>query len=200
LVKSHVEDYAKIRQRSWFHDDRILRKDAEPVIGRKRIGDVTRQDIRNILSPIVERDPLTENPAAGMKKPAHKPRACRRMGYGRDRVCGAPTKGAAVTYFVRHRIVEGRQRWHVIGRQGSPRPPETARDKTLELLGEVVKGTDPASKKRAGGKATTVAGFCDLYLSDAEAGRLLIRRNIAKMASTPTLDRGRVDGPPPLNR
>ena len=61
------------------------------------------------------------------------------------------------------------------------------------MLGEVVKGADPAAERRAARKATTVAELGDLYLADAEAGRLLTRRNVAKKPSTLALDKGRIE-------
>ena len=36
-------------------------------------------------------------------------------------------KGEAISYFVKYRTREGRQRWETIGRHGSPWTPETAR-------------------------------------------------------------------------
>ena len=42
-------------------------------------------------------------------------------------------------------------------------------------------------------KAATVAELCDLYLADAEAGRLLTRRKAAKKASTIATDKGRIE-------
>jgi integrase len=38
-----------------------------------------------------------------------------------------------------------------------------------------------------------VAELCDLYLADAEAGRLLTRRNVAKKPATLALDKGRIE-------
>jgi integrase len=61
------------------------------------------------------------------------------------------------------------------------------------LLGDVAGGTDPAALKRSKRQAATVAALCDLYLADAEAGRLLTRRQAAKKASTLSTDRGRIE-------
>jgi integrase len=102
-------------------------------------------------------------------------------------------KSAAVTYLVYFRTTEGRQRWHTIGRHGAPWTPESARAEARLILGEVVKGTDPAADKRARRKATTVAELCGAYLADAEAGRLLTRRRMAKKPSTIATDRGRIE-------
>jgi integrase len=102
-------------------------------------------------------------------------------------------KSEAVTYLVKYRTADGRQRWQTIGRHGSPWTPETARDKARELLGEVVKGFDPAGAKRAARKAITVAELCDAYFADAEAGRVLTRNKEPKKPSTLAIDKGRIE-------
>jgi integrase len=51
---------------------------------------------------------------------------------------------------------------------------------------------DPAAEKRAGRNAETIAELCDLYLTDADAGRLITRRRSPKRASTLATDRGRI--------
>jgi integrase len=134
-----------------------------------------------------------------MRKPIGL-REIRALGSGQMLWDGAVTgfvarrqKGEAVTYFAFYRTAEGRQRWHKIGRHGAPWTPDTARAEARRVLGEVVKGTDPAAEKRAARKATTVAELCDLYLADAEAGRLLTRRRMAKKPSTLATDRGRIE-------
>src|ERR1700680_1002357 len=66
-----------------------------------------------------------------------------------------------------------------------------AREAAKRILGHVVDGVDPAAEKHAKRKAATVAELCDLYLADAEAGRLLTRRKLPKKVSTLTIDRGR---------
>jgi integrase len=101
-------------------------------------------------------------------------------------------KGEAITYFVYYRTEDGRQRWQTIGRHGSPWTPETARAEARRILGEVVRGADPAGAKRAQRTAKTVAELCDAYLADAEAGRLLTRRGQSKKPSTLATDRGRI--------
>src|SRR5260370_39768713 len=100
-------------------------------------------------------------------------------------------KGPAVTYFVKYRTAGGRQRWQVIARHGVLTPDE-ARDKARAILGNVVDGADPASEKMAARKAVTVSEPCDLYLADAEAGRLLTQRRGAQKPSTLLTDRGRI--------
>src|SRR5271169_3020671 len=82
-------------------------------------------------------------------------------------------KGAAVAYVLKYRTAEGRQRWYTIGRHGAPWTPDMAREEARRLLGEVVRGKDPAVDKGSRRNAVTVAELCDQYLSDAVAGRLL---------------------------
>ena len=102
-------------------------------------------------------------------------------------------RGPAVTYAVFYRTKEGRQRWHKIGRHGAGWTPETAREEAVRILGNVADGFDPAAEKQAARKAKTVAELCDLYLADAEVGRLLTRRKVAKKPSTISTDRGRIE-------
>jgi integrase len=100
--------------------------------------------------------------------------------------------GSAVTYVLKYRTKEGRQRFHKIGLHGSPWTPETARSEAIRLLGDIVKGGDPGADKVVSRLAMTMAELCGLYLTDAESGRLLTRRKIAKKESTLISDRGRI--------
>ena len=106
--------------------------------------------------------------------------------------CARRQNGAAVTYYVKYRTHNGRQRWQVIARHGVLTPDE-ARSKAKAILGTVVDGADPAAERQAARNAKTVAELCDLYLADAEAGRLLTRRKLAKKPSTLATDRGRIE-------
>ncbi len=101
-------------------------------------------------------------------------------------------RSEAIAYVVLYRTATGRSRRHTIGRHGSPWTPETARLEARRVLGEVADGKDPAAAKQAARDAATVAELCDLYLADAEAGRLLTRRRVAKKPSTLVTDRGRI--------
>src|ERR1700730_3456496 len=101
--------------------------------------------------------------------------------------------GEAVSYILMYRTREGRQRRFTIGRHGAPWTPDTAREEARRLLGEIVRGGDPAAAKREAREAMTIAELCDAYLADAEAGRLLTRRGQSKKASTLAIDRGRIE-------
>jgi integrase len=102
-------------------------------------------------------------------------------------------KGEAVSYVLMYRTREARQRRLTIGRHGAPWTPDTAREEARRLLGEIVKGSDPASDRREAREAMSVAELCDAYLADAQAGRLLTRRGQSKKASTLAIDRGRIE-------
>ena len=102
-------------------------------------------------------------------------------------------KSKTVSYVVVYRTAEGRQRWQTIGRHGSPWTPDMARDAAKRILGHVVEGADPAAEKRSKRNAASVSELCDHYIADAEAGRLLTRRKVAKKASTIATDKGRVE-------
>jgi integrase len=102
-------------------------------------------------------------------------------------------KGDAISYVLKYRTSEGRQRWYTIGRHGAPWTPDMARDEALRILGEVVKGVDPADAKQEERRADTVADLCDAYIEAAGAGKLLTRRRRPKRASTLATDKGRVE-------
>jgi integrase len=101
-------------------------------------------------------------------------------------------KGDAVTYVLKYRARDGRQRWFTIGRHGKW-TPESARAEAQRLLGAVARGEDPGDAKAKARAAATVAELCDEYLEAARAGRLLTRRRVAKKASTLLTDAGRFE-------
>ncbi len=102
-------------------------------------------------------------------------------------------RSPVASYLLFYRTQEGRQRWHTIGRHGSPWTPVTARAEAQRLLGEVKKGEDPAAAKRTKRQAATVSQLCDLYLADAQSGRLLTRRKVPKKSTTLEIDHGRIE-------
>jgi hypothetical protein len=101
---------------------------------------------------------------------------CRVPGFGAQR-----RRSKTVSYFVFYRTQEGRQRWHTIGRAGSPWTPDTARDEALQVLAKAAAGGgDPAADKQAGRKAHTVSELCDMCW----AGRRMTRSRKPKKANT----------------
>jgi integrase len=55
LIDEYIEKWAKPRKRSWKEDERILRKDVQPVWGRKKAETIKRRDIVLLLDEIVDR-------------------------------------------------------------------------------------------------------------------------------------------------
>jgi integrase len=102
-------------------------------------------------------------------------------------------RSAAVSYFLKYRVRDGRQRWHTIGRHGAPWTPDMARGEARRVLGEVAKGGDPSAEKQETRKAATIGELCDAYREAAEAGRILTRRKTSKKPSTLDGDRGRIE-------
>ena len=93
LAERYVEDYAKERKKSWRLDEKALKRDVIPSLGSRRIQEITRRDIRDLLASIkgrgapiqanrtfeivrrmfnwaVEEDYLVDSPCKGIKKPA----------------------------------------------------------------------------------------------------------------------------------
>jgi integrase len=101
-------------------------------------------------------------------------------------------KGNAISYVLKYRTADGRQRWHTIGRHGAPWTPDLARVEAQRTLGEVASGGDPSAQKQALRKAATVAELCQDYLAAVEEGRVLTRRRLPKKPSTIATDKGRV--------
>lgn len=101
-------------------------------------------------------------------------------------------RSEAVAYVLLYRTADGTSRRFTIGRHGAW-TPDTAREEARRLLGEVSKGSDPSATKQAKRKAATVSELCDQYLSDIEAGRLLVGRGRTKKASTIVTDRSRIN-------
>lgn len=99
----------------------------------------------------------------------------------------------AVSYVVIYRTAENRQRFHTIGRHGAPWTPDMARKEARRILGSVASGADPAAAKKQRRHAESMNTLCELYLCDAEAGRLLTKRKVPKKISTIVTDRSRIE-------
>jgi integrase len=96
------------------------------------------------------------------------------------------------TFILQYRNAEGRSRRIVIGRYGVL-TVEKAREQAQIKLGVVAGGADPAEERAASREAMTVAELCDWYLGEAEAGRILGRRNRPIKVSTLAMDRSRIE-------
>ena len=88
---------------------------------------------------------------------------------------------------------EGGQRWHTIGKHGSPWTPETARNEAIRVLTHARNGTDPQKAERERKAAsTTIAELCDLYVTAVRAGQILTKFDTTKKATTLATDEGRI--------
>ena len=103
-------------------------------------------------------------------------------------------KGPIPSYIVAYRTQDGRQRWHTIGKHGSPWTPASARDEAKRILGVVAQGEDPSGQKQRNRVAPTVADLCEDYMKAVQAGRLLTRSRVPKKPSTLVTDHSRIDG------
>lgn len=96
------------------------------------------------------------------------------------------------TFILQYRNAEGRSRRIALGRYGVL-TVEQARDKAKVKLGAVANGADPAEKADGPRETITVAEICDWYLAEAEAGRILGRRDRPIKPSTLAMDRSRIE-------
>jgi integrase len=90
----------------------------------------------------------------------------------------------AVSYVVTYRTREGRQRWHSIGRHGSPWTVDLARIEARRILGDVASGRDAAQEKYERRTAATVADLVRDYFQTVDEGRIQTRGKIGKKPST----------------
>ena len=62
LADEYMEKWAKPRKRSWKEDERLLKLNVLPFIGRKKVADVKRRDIILILDTVMDRGaPIAAN-------------------------------------------------------------------------------------------------------------------------------------------
>jgi integrase len=96
------------------------------------------------------------------------------------------------SFILQYRNAEARSRRIVVGRYGVL-TVEQARDQAKIKLGVVAGGADPADKNPSSRKAITVEEVCNWYLSEAETGRILGRKNRPIKTSTLVMDRSRIE-------
>ena len=102
------------------------------------------------------------------------------------------TKSGVKTFILQYRNAEGKSRRINIGRFGVI-TVENARDEAKIKLGAVAAGEDPAGTDDDPHHQVTVSDLCDWYLTEAEAGRILGRRNRPIKKSTLAMDKSRIE-------
>lgn len=102
------------------------------------------------------------------------------------------TKAGVKTFIIQYRNGDGKSRRINIGRYGV-KTVEQARDEAKIKLGAVAAGEDPAEIDDNRREQVTVAALCDWYLKEAEAGRILGRRNRPIKKSTLAMDKSRIE-------
>ena len=55
LAEQYLERHAKQKKRSWREDERVIKKDITPAWGHRRVKDIKRQDVADLLDRIVDR-------------------------------------------------------------------------------------------------------------------------------------------------
>jgi integrase len=96
------------------------------------------------------------------------------------------------TFVLQYRNTADKERRIKLGRYGIM-TVEQAREDAKVKLGAIAKGEDPAEEPKEARPQTTVAEVCDWYLREAEAGRILGRRNRPIKASTLAVDKSRIE-------
>ncbi len=81
---------------------------------------------------------------------------------------GARHREGRISYLVKYRTEEGRQRWFTLGAHG-PLTPDAARDIAKDVLEAARKGEDPSDKRKASRKAMTVAELYATYRDEVMA-------------------------------
>jgi len=61
LVDYYIKEHAKKNKKSWATDERILKKDLLPAIGRRKVKDVTRRELKVLFSKVAGRAPVQAN-------------------------------------------------------------------------------------------------------------------------------------------
>lgn len=102
------------------------------------------------------------------------------------------TKGGVKTFIIQYRNAEGKSRRINLGRFGIM-TVENARDEARIKFGALAAGQDPADSNDDPHHQVTVSDLCNWYLEEAEAGRVLGRRNRPIKKSTLAMDKSRIE-------
>ena len=93
---------------------------------------------------------------------------------------GVRARAGGGKFYVLKFRVGGKQRWHTIGRHGSPWTPEQARKEARRILGELTIGKSPRGEARAT-VADAVEGFIEAHCRHLRSGNqtaCLLRKDV----------------------
>lgn len=95
------------------------------------------------------------------------------------------------TYFVDYRNAAGVRRRLTIGRHGKI-TAEVARKQAIEMMGQAMRGGDPADVRSSARSAMNVRELCEAYLVAMDGGLISGKNGRSKKRSTIKIDRGRI--------
>jgi integrase len=61
IAREYIERHAKIKKKSWKHDERVINKDLVPEFGKKKAKDITRREVRVFLELKAQTAPIMAN-------------------------------------------------------------------------------------------------------------------------------------------
>lgn len=61
IAREYLDRHAKIKKKSWKHDERVINKDLVPVFGKQKAIEITRRDVRTFLELKAQTAPIMAN-------------------------------------------------------------------------------------------------------------------------------------------
>ncbi len=68
VAREYLERHAKIKKKSWKHDERVIKKDLVPEFGSQKAKDITRRDVRSFLERKAQTAPIMANRTRALLK------------------------------------------------------------------------------------------------------------------------------------
>ena len=68
VAREYLERHAKIKKKSWKHDERVIKKDLLPEFGSKKAKDISRRDVRLFLERKAQTAPIMANRTRALLK------------------------------------------------------------------------------------------------------------------------------------
>jgi integrase len=68
VAREYLERHAKIKKKSWKHDERVIKKDLVPEFGSQMAKDISRRDVRSFLERKAQTAPIMANRTRALLK------------------------------------------------------------------------------------------------------------------------------------